>query len=108
MNRTLLILRRAENDVERIYGWLVKRSPIGALRWRGAYLQAITEIKHDPLRFASASEPSLASRQVRQRMFRTPRGRNYRILFIVTDEFIRILRIRGPGQPPVRRHQISE
>src|SRR5205085_910523 len=41
MSYTLLVLRRAENDVEQIYRWIAKRSLAGALAWREAYIRAI-------------------------------------------------------------------
>jgi plasmid stabilization system protein ParE len=44
MKRTLLIQRRAESDVERIYRWLAKRSLAGAVRWHQAYVDAIVEV----------------------------------------------------------------
>jgi plasmid stabilization system protein ParE len=106
MKFTLLIVRRAENDVERMYRWLSRRFLTGAIRWREEYVRAITDLTQDPLRFAFADEASLARREVRQRIFGTPRGGKYRILFGVSYDRVRILRVRGPGQPPLRRRQV--
>lgn len=107
MKYRLSTLRRAENDVARIYRWLAKRSPVGAVRWHEALDDAIGDLTVIPLSFGFADEPSLARRQVRQRIFKTRRGANYRILFMISENQILVLRVRGPGQPPVRGNQIG-
>ena len=38
---------------------------------------------------------------VRQALFKTRRGRIYRMLFTIVGNEVRILRVRGPGQAPV-------
>ncbi|HEV2971514.1 MAG TPA: hypothetical protein VGY55_16175 [Pirellulales bacterium] len=65
MNFELLILRRAENDVEGIYRWLAKHSPAGAARWRETYVAAIKDLIQNPFGFGFAEEASLARAQVR-------------------------------------------
>jgi len=46
------------------------------------------------------------NRGIHQALFKTPRGRRYRIVFELTETEIRILRVRGPGQPPLRRRDV--
>jgi hypothetical protein len=38
---------------------------------------------------------------VRQVLFKTRHGRVYRALFLIEDDHVFILRVRGPGQAPV-------
>jgi plasmid stabilization system protein ParE len=103
MRYVLSTLRRAENDVEHIYGWLARHSSAGAVAWYRAYVDAIGDLRQNPLAFGFAAERSLARREIRQRNFRTSQGAYYRILFTVAEDQIRVLRVRGPGQPPLRR-----
>ena len=55
-----------------------------------------------PRRFPLAPENSLATLgEVRQFLFKTRRGRTYRAVYVIMDDEVRILRVRGPGQPPL-------
>jgi hypothetical protein len=38
--------------------------------------------------------------------FKTRHGRTYRILFLLADQEVRVLRVRGPGQRPVSKRDI--
>jgi len=38
---------------------------------------------------------------IRHVFFRTRAGRTYRALFLLVGDEVRVLRVRGPGQPPV-------
>ena len=38
-------------------------------------------------------------REVRQVLFQTRHGRPYRILYAISGDEVRVLRVRGPGQP---------
>jgi hypothetical protein len=80
---------------------LLTPSPLGAARWYGAFLAAARDLSDSPERHALAPESEVLDRQVRQRFFKTRRGRTYRILFVVAADEVRVLRVRGPGQPPI-------
>ena len=58
-------------------------------------------VAHNPERFALAPENARAKFELRQALFKTPKGLMYRAVFTVLDETVFILRIRGPGQPPL-------
>jgi plasmid stabilization system protein ParE len=88
--------RRAQADIDEILRWIRKRSPRGAQAWQDALLKALANIQSRPAGFAMAHERSLRSRDVRQALFKTRKGKRYRILFVATEE-IRVLRIRGSG-----------
>ena len=102
-----IFLRRAQADVERIYQFIASRSSAGASRWYLALGEAVTSLARDPNRCAAAPESVRLKVDLRQRLFKTPRGRNYRILFIIAGDQVRILRIRGPGQPPLKGRDIQ-
>ncbi len=101
MTYRVVILRRAEEDTNAIYVWLAKRSVAGASRWYRAFLDAAESLNNNPSRCGRAPESAAVGYDIRQHVFKTPRGRKYRLLYLVTGDEVRILRIRGPGQAPV-------
>jgi plasmid stabilization system protein ParE len=97
----------AEDDVDEIYAWLRKRSPLGAVRWYVSFLQALRELETRPERFAAASEARLLGHRVRELLFKTRYGRRYRLLFTVVEQEVRVLRVWGPGQRPARPRDLE-
>jgi plasmid stabilization system protein ParE len=109
MSRSLRILARARADIDAIYDWLQRRSPRGAATWYNALFAAVGRIAENPDAYAVVSEAAPRwNRKIHQALFKTPRGRLYRIVFEWTDAEILILRIRGPGQPPLRRRDLPQ
>jgi plasmid stabilization system protein ParE len=106
MSRTLRIVECARSDVDDIFNWLVHRSVPGAISWYSAFRHAIEKIGSSPESFAEAAESHPLGRQLRQAPFKTRRGRAYRIVFEISDTQIIILRVRGPGQRPLRRRDL--
>jgi plasmid stabilization system protein ParE len=106
MKYAVLIVRDAVDDAEQIYGWLAQRSPLGAARWFEAFLNAVSRVKNDPLACAFAYESKSLDRKVRERIFRTQHGQPYRLLFEIIGRKVRVLRVRAPGQPPIRRDDL--
>ncbi len=39
--------------------------------------------------------------------FKTPHGRTYRGVFTIVDDEIRVLRVRGPGQPSLEPDELG-
>lgn len=105
MTYRIRILPRAEADVDHIFTWLWDREPAGALRWYAAFEHAAGALPANPRGYSRAPEAELADPELRQFFFKTPRGRTYRRVFVIADDEIRILRVRGPGQ---RRLQPDE
>ena len=106
MSRTLRIVERARSDVDHIFNWLVHRSFRGAISWYLAFRHKVDEIALSPESFAEAPESRPLRRLIRQAPFKTRRGRVYRIVFESSETEIMILRVRGPGQSPLRRHDL--
>jgi plasmid stabilization system protein ParE len=107
MTRALRILRRAVGDIDDIYDWLRKRSPTGAGTWYGALTRRLVELTAGDFLGASAPESTKLGVDLRHAFFKTPRGRTYRVLFLIVADEIRVLRIRGPGQRPVTKRDVS-
>jgi plasmid stabilization system protein ParE len=108
MSRTLRIVERAASDVDCIFNWLLRRSSQGAIAWYLAFRQALNEIVSSPEHFAEAPESHRLGRSLREAPFKTRRGRGYRVVFEATDTEIMILRVRGPGQSPLRRQDVPK
>ncbi|HEV8001302.1 MAG TPA: type II toxin-antitoxin system RelE/ParE family toxin [Planctomycetaceae bacterium] len=92
---------RAQADVDHIYKWINAKSARGAINWYGAFLDAAAKLRVDPARHPKALDCEHLSEEIRECFFRTPRGRSYRLLFVIRSSEVRILRVRGPGQPPI-------
>jgi plasmid stabilization system protein ParE len=92
--------------VDGIFNWLVHRSVRGAISWYLAFGRAVEKIAASPEIFAEAPESRPLARQLRQALFKTRRGRIYRIVFELSDAEIILLRVRGPGQPRLRRREL--
>ena len=106
MTRALRIVQRARMDADAIFNWLVARSIQGAISWYLAYGRAVEQIRAAPEKYAEAPESRPLRRSLREAFFKTRRGRRYRIVFHVSDSDVIILRVRGPGQAPLRRRDV--
>jgi plasmid stabilization system protein ParE len=106
MSRSLRIVQRARTDADDIFNWLVRRSIRGAISWYLAFGQAIGKIQAAPESYARAPESQPPNCELRQAFFKTRRGRRYRLVFQMDENSIVILRVRGPGQAPLRRRDL--
>jgi len=106
MSLTLRILPRAERDAQAIFEYIDARSPDGAMRWWHAFEKAAHELPKNPERYGFAPENHLSEFEVRQFLFKTPHGRTYRGVFVVIDNQVRVLRVRGPGQAKLRADEM--
>jgi plasmid stabilization system protein ParE len=107
MSYQVRILARARQDFEDYIAWIAGRSPQGAERWAAAFEAALARLEENPFLSPVASESEDIGEEVRNILFRTRAGRTYRALFVVVDDEVRILRIRGPGAPPVTRDDLN-
>ena len=94
-------LRKAEADIRSITNYICKRSPQGAAAWLDAYRQARTRLADNAESCGAADENEYFDIDVKHALFKTRRGRLYRLLFTIVDDEVRILRVRGSGQAPV-------
>ncbi len=106
MRRLVRILPRAERDAQRIFDWIKERSVDGAIRWWTALEDAQAILAENAEAFSQAPESQLLEYDIRQKLFKTPHGRTYRVVYTITDDEVRILRIRGPGQPPLEADEV--
>jgi plasmid stabilization system protein ParE len=107
MSRIVRVLATAVADIDYMFGWLARRSPPGAVTWYAALSEALARISDSPDHYSLVAESSSRwNRRIQQALFKTTRGRRYRIIFEATDTEVRILRVRGPGQAPLRKRDL--
>ncbi len=106
MTLHLKILPRAEDDAQHIFDHILRRSPQGAAAWWFAFEHAVARAIENVSLFALAPENDAVSIELRQVLFKTRQGHTYRFVFTVADNELRILRVRGPGQPPLQSDEI--
>ena len=99
-------LPKAKQDKESVYSWITARSPTGALAWLDVYDAVITRLADDADSFSFAPENADCELDVRQTLFKTRRGRVYRLLFFIEGTEALVLRVRGPGQARVSSTEI--
>ena len=106
MKYQVFALRRAEADVRHIARWIAKRSPQGAISWLDSYEQMIQWLAQHADSCPSALEDADCQPALKQVLFATRRGHAYRAVFTIVGDQARILRVRGPGQPPLNEDEL--
>jgi hypothetical protein len=66
----------------------------------------VVKIADDAESFPAADEAERLKRDLRYTIFKTKKGRYYRIVFDFTDVEVRILRVRWPGQRSIRKRDL--
>jgi plasmid stabilization system protein ParE len=97
----------ARLDVANIYDWIASRSAEGAQRWLDQFEKVAAALETNPFIAPLAPESGSFDIEIRSIVFRTRSGRAYRAVFTVTGDEVRILRVRGPGQPPLKPRDVT-
>ncbi len=103
---SIVVMPRAAMDTDHIFEWLRSRSPRGALAWLDALDANFERLKTDYDSMGKAPESELLGELLYQSLFKTRRGRTYRLIYLVDGNRVVILRVRGPGQPPLESDEL--
>jgi plasmid stabilization system protein ParE len=106
MKYKVIALHRAEEDVGHITRWIAERSLQGAEAWLDAYEQVLAHLAENADSLATAPESVDCNIPLKQALFKTAHGRTYRAVFTIAGNEVRILRVRGPGQPPLQDDEL--
>ena len=98
MTHTVIIVPSAEDDFQRQYDYIKQRSKRGADSWVNAFHRALKKLATRPMTFVLAPESANQEREIRQLLFKTRQGLTYRALFVICEDVVRIIHIRGAGQ----------
>ncbi|MBA4019582.1 MAG: hypothetical protein C0483_20655 [Pirellula sp.] len=95
-------------DVAAVLQWLTEKSPWGAETWNNALNAALEQLKTQADGYPLLPKSKRLGITLRIALFHTPQGRNYQLLFIIdqAQRHVRVLRVRSPGQRPVRRRDL--
>jgi plasmid stabilization system protein ParE len=107
MSYLVQVLPAAELDAWKIFRMLNKKSRSGADRWYAAFLEATDELSERPERRALAPEAKRIQRPIRESFFKTPRGLLYRLIYLIVENEVRVVRVRAPGNRPLRRADLD-
>jgi plasmid stabilization system protein ParE len=106
MKYNVIALRRAEADIRHIARWIAQRSLQGADSWLDAYEQLLARLAEHADSFPALLEDADCNVPLKQALFRTRYGRTYRAVFTIAGDDVRILRVRGPGQPALQDDEL--
>jgi plasmid stabilization system protein ParE len=98
MSYRVELTTHAERDVDGILAWLTQRSSQGATAWYRRFNDLLEELALAAEQWSLAPENEDNDEVIRHAVFKTRRGRKYRALFIIREEVVFILHVRGPGQ----------
>jgi plasmid stabilization system protein ParE len=102
MSYEVRVLAQAQADLDGIVAYISERSPEGAARLLARFEEALARLEQNPFIAPIALESQELGDEIRHIMFRTTAGHIHRALFVVVDDEVRVLRVRGAGQPPLR------
>lgn len=106
MSFRVLVTARAERDFWIWHDYIHQRSAAGAKRWVQAFDKALLALEKNPSR-GVAPESEGYDEPIREKLFKTRRGLTYRLLFVVRDETVFVIHVRGPGQDTMRDDEIE-
>jgi plasmid stabilization system protein ParE len=106
MTYRLKITRRAKRDRDACFDYILARSPQGAFRWLDAFEDAAAAVLTHP-HYGVAPESEDQEETIRQKLFGTPHGRTYRLLYVVRDDVIYVIHVRGAGQDVMAADEIE-
>lgn len=106
MSLPIRVMPRARADFRHLHAYIAQRSPQGAERWRQAFETAADFVAQRPEVGGLAPEHELSGHELRQKLFKTRSGLTYRFVYTVDKGEVLVLRIRGPGQPPLDPDEI--
>jgi hypothetical protein len=72
-----------------------------------SFEKAVVLLQTNPPIAPVAPENEFVDYAIRHLLFHTRRGRTYRAIFTVAGDEVRILRVRGSGEPPVTPEDLA-
>jgi hypothetical protein len=77
------------------------------VRWVNRFGEVLASLEENPRRQPVAPESEEFPEEIRHITFSTRKGRTYRALFLIVEDEVRVLRIRGPGQHTLSADEIE-
>lgn len=89
---------RAERDLGKIFSWIAERSPQGGVTWFRRWLEVLDDLESSADKAGLAPEDTDHGQTIQNVVFKTRRGRRYRVIITIENDVVYVLHIRGPGQ----------
>ena len=107
MSYRVEIAARAYADLFRLTEWLAERSPGTADQITERFYDAIPRLETHPLSCGLAYENRFVAEEIRHLLFKVTKKRQYRALFVVRGDVVKVLAIRAPGEKPLNQDDIN-
>jgi plasmid stabilization system protein ParE len=107
MRFQVTLTANAEAEFRAQYAWIAERSESGAQAWAWAFHAALDQLKRVANSCPKAPETRHRDEVIHQMTFKTRRGRPYRMLFLIRDDLVCVLHVRGPRQNLMRADEIE-
>ena len=98
MSFEVVFTDEANAQALQIQDWIAERSVEGAISWQKALQFAVGKLRERGSGFSLAAESPQFSEPLYQIFFKTRRGLTYRGLFVVRDQTVFIVSVRGYGE----------
>lgn len=98
MNFTVSLTSSAKQDIRSAIRWIEERSRPGAERWYRRWLGVLDTLSVSAESCGLAPEDESHEETIHQVIFKTRHGLPYRALFIIREQRVHVLHVRGPGQ----------
>ena len=89
---------QAESDLDTILDYIQQRSTQGAQAWFFRWLDVLDLLRESPERQSLAPENSDHDETIYNVIFKTRYGNPYRCIFLIRDDVVHALHLRGCGQ----------
>jgi toxin ParE1/3/4 len=97
MSYRVEITEKAQEEVREAVRWIAQYSPEKAALWHFELLEKVDSLENFPARCPLAPESKIHGKEIQHLIF----GK-YRILFIIEDETVYVLRVRHQAQDTLK------
>lgn len=95
----VIITGPAKQDIQSAYEWWAEhRDPEQAARWYTGIYRHINSLGQMPERHSLATEPKLSQLKVRQSLYGLGRKPTHRVVFVIDNKEVIVLRVRHTSQ----------
>ena len=98
MSYRISLTPQAESDLDTILDYIQQRSAQGVQAWFSSWLQVCDLLSQSPERQTLAPENPDHEEAIRNVIFKTRYGNPCRCIFLIRDDTVHVLHIRGYGQ----------
>jgi plasmid stabilization system protein ParE len=103
-----MVTPEARADLRDIYRYLRDHAPRAATQWSVSSRASIKTLSHFPERCPLAPESTHFDVPIRQMLLGTANRATYRVLFVIVDRSVRVIRVRHGSMLPLGEEESGE